>query len=110
MHAAWWRHELMMALVWPCLISVESSECVRTYHQSISKDHLGHQYWKLMGDPSIDDPLLWGVLPVRYLFSPDNMRWTLGSHDICFKNKYVSRPYFEVARRLADGRLAGPNH
>src|SRR4051794_29765156 len=35
----------------------------------------------------MDDPLVWGVLPFRYLTSPENLRWILGSHDICFKNK-----------------------
>jgi monolysocardiolipin acyltransferase len=30
---------------------------------------------------------MWGVLPVRYMFSPDNLRWSMGSHDICFKNR-----------------------
>ncbi|KAF7532087.1 hypothetical protein G7054_g8279 [Neopestalotiopsis clavispora] len=34
----------------------------------------------------IDDPVLWGVLPARYLFNPPNLRWGLGAHDICFKN------------------------
>ena len=36
---------------------------------------------------SIDDPLTWGVLPLRYHFNPSNHRWSLGSYDIVFKNK-----------------------
>ena len=36
---------------------------------------------------SIDDPLTWGVLPLRYHFNPNNHRWSLGSYDIVFKNK-----------------------
>lgn len=39
---------------------------------------------------SIDDPGIWGVLPLRYTFNPSNLRWTLGAHDICFKNRYIS--------------------
>lgn len=35
----------------------------------------------------LDDPLMWGVLPLRYAFNPSNMRWGLGAHDICYKNK-----------------------
>lgn len=35
----------------------------------------------------LDDPLIWGVLPLRYTFEPWNLRWGLGAHDICFKNK-----------------------
>lgn len=33
----------------------------------------------------LDDPLIWGVLPYRYAWSP-NVRWSLGSYDICFRN------------------------
>lgn len=36
---------------------------------------------------SLDDPLIWGVLPLRYALDPENLRWSLGAHDICFKNK-----------------------
>ncbi|KAL7274943.1 Lyso-phosphatidylcholine acyltransferase [Rhizina undulata] len=34
----------------------------------------------------VDDPLMWGFLPLSYVFSPNNLRYGLGSHDICFKN------------------------
>lgn len=37
----------------------------------------------------VDDPLIWGVLPLRYAFDPSNHRWSLGSYDICFQNKYA---------------------
>lgn len=40
--------------------------------------------------PSIDDPLIWGVLPSSLAFSPWNLRWGLGAHDICFSNKFMS--------------------
>jgi hypothetical protein len=36
---------------------------------------------------SMDDPILWGILPFGYLFNPDNLRWGLGSYDLCFTNK-----------------------
>lgn len=36
---------------------------------------------------SLDDPLIWGILPLRLAFEPWNLRWGLGSHDICFKNQ-----------------------
>ncbi|KAK4177355.1 putative lysophosphatidylcholine acyltransferase [Triangularia setosa] len=35
----------------------------------------------------LDDPMVWGLLPLSYAFNPNNLRWTLGAHDICFKNK-----------------------
>ncbi|KAK3696898.1 Lyso-phosphatidylcholine acyltransferase [Vermiconidia calcicola] len=34
----------------------------------------------------LDDPMIWGVLPFRYHWDSSNMRWSLGSYDICFKN------------------------
>ena len=37
--------------------------------------------------PSLDDPLIWSILPFKYHFSPSNHRWSLGSYDIVFKNK-----------------------
>jgi hypothetical protein len=36
---------------------------------------------------SLDDPVVWGILPLRYTFDPSNLRWTLGAADICFANK-----------------------
>jgi monolysocardiolipin acyltransferase len=36
---------------------------------------------------------MWGVLPLRYAFNPENLRWSLGSYDICFKNKLVQPVY-----------------
>lgn len=38
----------------------------------------------------MDDPILWGILPLSYMFNPDNHRWGLGSYDLCFTNKCVS--------------------
>jgi hypothetical protein len=33
---------------------------------------------------------MWGVLPMRSLLDPDNMRWSLGSADICFEHGLVA--------------------
>ncbi|KAL2164217.1 hypothetical protein VTH06DRAFT_3433 [Thermothelomyces fergusii] len=38
----------------------------------------------------LDDPVVWGVLPLGYIFDPTNLRWTLGAADICFSNKFFS--------------------
>ncbi|KXJ97717.1 hypothetical protein Micbo1qcDRAFT_156691 [Microdochium bolleyi] len=35
----------------------------------------------------LDDPIMWGVLPLKYVMNPGNSRWGLGAHDICFKNR-----------------------
>jgi monolysocardiolipin acyltransferase len=36
---------------------------------------------------SLDDPLLWGILPYRCLLDPKRTRWALGAADICFTNR-----------------------
>ncbi|KAF5005645.1 hypothetical protein FDECE_7922 [Fusarium decemcellulare] len=52
----------------------------------------------------LDDPLIWGILPVRYCFDAVNMRWGLGAHDICFKNKATST-FFSLGQVLPTHRL-----
>ncbi|OTA60293.1 acyltransferase [Hypoxylon sp. EC38] len=42
----------------------------------------------------MDDPIMWGVLPLRYGFNPSNHRWGLGAHDICFKNKLLGSFFY----------------
>lgn len=46
---------------------------------------------------------------MNYLFSPDNLRWSLGSYDICFKNK-PSSMYFYLGQVLPTHRLAHSPH
>lgn len=60
----------------------------------------------------IDDPLMWGALPARYFFNPDNLRWSFASHDICFTNRFLGA-FFASGQtmpmhRLAYSPLAGP--
>ncbi|CAO3661396.1 unnamed protein product [Umbelopsis ramanniana] len=38
----------------------------------------------------IDDPVLWGILPVRTLCNIDKMRWVLGAAEICYTNPITS--------------------
>ncbi|KAI8090265.1 acyltransferase-domain-containing protein [Gilbertella persicaria] len=40
----------------------------------------------------LDDPFLWGVLPIKTLFSIHQMRWVLGAADICYTS--IFRSYF----------------
>ncbi|CAO0792581.1 unnamed protein product [Mucor circinelloides] len=42
----------------------------------------------------LDDPFLWGVLPLKTLFSIHKMRWVLGAADICYTSIFKS--YFFV--------------
>ena len=36
--------------------------------------------------PSLDDPVMWGVLPAKYYLNSFTTRWTLGASDILFTN------------------------
>ncbi|KAF2126184.1 hypothetical protein P153DRAFT_323342 [Dothidotthia symphoricarpi CBS 119687] len=57
----------------------------------------------------LDDPLLWGVLPLSYVFSPNNLRWGLGSYDLCFQNKATST-FFSLGQVLPTHRTAHSKH
>ncbi|KAF4984382.1 hypothetical protein FZEAL_426 [Fusarium zealandicum] len=52
----------------------------------------------------LDDPLIWGILPLRYFLDAVNMRWGLGAHDICFKNK-ATATFFSLGQVLPTHRL-----
>jgi monolysocardiolipin acyltransferase len=49
----------------------------------------------------MDDPLIWGVLPLSFhaYHGYMNHRWSLGSHDICFKNAFASH-FFTLGQTL----------
>lgn len=53
----------------------------------------------------LDDPLIWGVLPYRHAFNPENHRWSLGSYDLCFQNKALST-FFTLGQVLPTHRSA----
>ncbi|KAK6517890.1 hypothetical protein TWF506_005068 [Arthrobotrys conoides] len=52
----------------------------------------------------MDDPIIWGILPFKYFLTPENLRWTLGSHDICFKNRFTTA-FFSGGQVLPTYRL-----
>ncbi|PHH69499.1 hypothetical protein CDD82_7713 [Ophiocordyceps australis] len=52
----------------------------------------------------LDDPLIWGILPLRYALDVRNLRWALGAHDICFKNRFLST-FFSLGQVLPTRRL-----
>ncbi|KAF8423616.1 putative taz protein [Tirmania nivea] len=52
----------------------------------------------------MDDPLMWGALPIRHVFNPASMRWGLGSHDICFTSRARSL-LFSLGQVLPTHRL-----
>ncbi|KAK5150697.1 Lyso-phosphatidylcholine acyltransferase [Recurvomyces mirabilis] len=57
----------------------------------------------------MDDPMIWGVLPNRYFWDPNNMRWSLGSYDICFKNRALEY-FFSTGNTLPTHRKAYSPH
>ncbi|KAI0180837.1 acyltransferase [Hypoxylon sp. FL1284] len=52
----------------------------------------------------MDDPIMWGILPLRYAFNPSNHRWGLGAHDICYKTKLLGS-FFYSGQVLPTHRL-----
>lgn len=52
----------------------------------------------------MDDPLMWGALPARYMLHPQSIRWGLGSHDICFTTRARSL-LFSLGQVLPTHRL-----
>ncbi|EMC98619.1 hypothetical protein BAUCODRAFT_572705 [Baudoinia panamericana UAMH 10762] len=57
----------------------------------------------------LDDPIMWGVLPNKYFWDPNNMRWSLGSYDICFRNK-LFETFFSYGNTLPTHRAAYSKH
>ncbi|KAL8423575.1 hypothetical protein RB596_003693 [Gaeumannomyces avenae] len=60
----------------------------------------------------LDDPLIWGIIPLRYCFDAASLRWSLAAHDICFKNGLLTR-FFQMGQTLPTYRfrhspLGGP--
>src|SRR3989338_10746056 len=38
---------------------------------------------------TFDEPLLWGMLPLRVLWNPSLLRWTLSAEEVCFNNPFT---------------------
>jgi monolysocardiolipin acyltransferase len=59
----------------------------------------------------VDDPLIWGVLPLSFaaFHGYMNQRWSFGSHDICFKTAPLSH-FFTLGQVLPTHRLAHSPH
>lgn len=49
----------------------------------------------------MDEPLIWGVLPMSFAawHGYMNHRWSLGSHDVCFKNSFTSH-FFSLGQTM----------
>lgn len=75
------------------LDSFEPYQRVRTWKGSLGgRGGPSHEFRvEKETDPcSMDDPIMWGALPMRHhmKYPVVNMRWSFGSHDICFQNRY----------------------
>ncbi|PHH52250.1 Lysophosphatidylcholine acyltransferase [Ceratocystis fimbriata CBS 114723] len=57
----------------------------------------------------VDDPLIWGVLPFKYMISASTMRWSLGAHDICFQSPIAST-FFALGQVLPTHRFRYSPH
>ncbi|KAK9493757.1 hypothetical protein V1508DRAFT_414967 [Lipomyces doorenjongii] len=52
----------------------------------------------------VDDPVMWGLLPIRKMFNPTHLRWGLGAENICFTTKFTSN-FFSMGQVLATARF-----
>ncbi|KAF2100918.1 hypothetical protein NA57DRAFT_65256 [Rhizodiscina lignyota] len=52
----------------------------------------------------LDDPLIWGPLPFKFFRSPDNLRWSMGSYDICFNQTKIESAFFTFGQLLPTHR------
>ncbi|KAA1133091.1 hypothetical protein PGTUg99_013069 [Puccinia graminis f. sp. tritici] len=43
---------------------------------------------------TLDDPMVWGIMPFSTYFDTSKVRWTLGAADILFTNRYIA-PLFQ---------------
>ncbi|PYI34267.1 hypothetical protein BP00DRAFT_433905 [Aspergillus indologenus CBS 114.80] len=59
----------------------------------------------------MDDPIMWGFLPMRYwlTLSSSNKRWGFGSHDICYQTRPLAL-FFTMGQVLPTHRLAHSPH
>jgi len=55
---------------------------------------------------TLDDPLVWGILPARYYFHSHSTRWALGASDVIFTNSVFST-FFRLGQTLETFRGAG---
>ena len=53
--------------------------------------------------------MMWGALPLKYAWNPDNLRWSLGSYDLCFTNKGLST-FFTLGQLLPTHRIMYSPH
>lgn len=57
---------------------------------------------------TVDDPFVWATFPMSLYKSLSNIRFCLGAHNICFKNKFVSN-FFTLGGVLSTERFGkGP--
>lgn len=57
---------------------------------------------------TVDDPFLWGTFPISLYKSLSNIRFCLGAHNVCFKNRFLST-FFSLGGVLSTERFGkGP--
>ena len=55
---------------------------------------------------TFDEPLLWGMLPLRVLWNPSLLRWTLSAEEVCFNNPFT-RWFFGSGQGISIHRGSG---
>ena len=57
---------------------------------------------------TLDDPLLWGILPLRILMASGKLRWSLGAEELLFTNPLL-HTFFSTGQVIPVRRGAGLN-
>ncbi|KAJ1942914.1 Lyso-phosphatidylcholine acyltransferase [Kickxella alabastrina] len=57
-------------------------------------------------ESTLDDPIMWGVMPMRMRWNPDYSRWTLGARELLYKNP-VLNGFFALGQTIPTVRGDG---
>ncbi|KAJ2522000.1 Lyso-phosphatidylcholine acyltransferase [Coemansia sp. RSA 2049] len=55
---------------------------------------------------TMDDPVMWGLLPMRIKWNPDRMRWTLGARELLYMNP-LTNAFFALGQTVPTVRGDG---
>ncbi|KAJ2222124.1 Lyso-phosphatidylcholine acyltransferase [Coemansia sp. RSA 485] len=57
-------------------------------------------------ESTLDDPVMWGVLPMRLRWRPSTMRWTLGARELLYRNP-ATNAFFALGQTIPTVRGDG---
>ncbi|KAJ2453773.1 Lyso-phosphatidylcholine acyltransferase [Coemansia sp. RSA 2336] len=57
-------------------------------------------------ESTFDDPLIWGIMPMRLRWQPESTRWTLGARELLYKNPVLNM-FFALGQTIPTVRGDG---